>query len=54
MTRMTVLENVYNAVQSFGRAKAGETAKWYEAHPRDGELFDFVMELRIKHGVWGR
>lgn len=52
--RMTVAENVYNAMQSFHSANPAETADWYKRHKKYGEIFDYVTEVRLRHGFWGR
>lgn len=52
LTRMTTALNVYNAFDSFSRVGGGGVGKWRENNPSYAQVWDKVMELRVKNGYY--
>ena len=47
ITRLTIAENVTNALRSAANVKPGQWGAWEENHPGDAKTYDDIMALRI-------
>ena len=47
ITRLTIAENVTNALQSAANVKPGQWNTWAENHPGDAKIYDDILDLRI-------
>jgi hypothetical protein len=48
VNRLTVAENITNAMRSAGRAKPGKFGEWEKSNPHEAKIYHEMIGLRIK------